>query len=372
MFPITVAVRYSCVLFLCIATVVNAAPVETRLLSSVAVSRDSFNPALGEHVSISATVSMAGSLEALILDRDGYVVRRLGTTEIAGPGIVAVKWDGRSDSGAPVFDEAYSFKLDFDGASGKDSYFPAAQPAKFFSVNVDSYDRRGGTLRYTLPSAARVHIQAGSATADPATGTPRGPVLKTVVNRAPRPIGSVVETWRGLDESGTIYVPDVPNFVVAIAATTLPENSVITTGNRSGRFINSIGRRQGRSVLPSLPAAHHHVGLTAVEDVAPVLQSKPVGARWSATDKAWIAPDRKLRFGISLSGPNAEGFAKQPGRVVVFVGQQNVLDVPASPTLGEISVQLPAGTGTTHIVAVNWVTDHGPVAATSFRVRGNS
>ena len=75
-------------------------------------------------------------------------------------------------------------------------------------------------------------MQAGTVQTDSKRGKATGPVLKTIVNREPRPTGPVIETWLGLDESGSFYVPDLRGFSVSVAATSLPENALISVGNQ--------------------------------------------------------------------------------------------------------------------------------------------
>jgi hypothetical protein len=106
-------------------------------------------------------------------------------------------------------------------------------------LNADYYSARAGTLVYTLPVASRVHFQAGSAKPN-ARGEHEGPVLKTIVNREPRAAGRITEMWNGFDESGTIRVSDQPDFVLALAVAPLPENSILTYGNREARHLSAV------------------------------------------------------------------------------------------------------------------------------------
>lgn len=343
-----------------------------RAIVSVSVSPEFFNPSLKQTVSLSIEVESEGSLAGYVLDRDGYVVRKLPDTSLSGPGRVSVEWDGRNDDGEIVPDEAYSFKLDFNGRTGSQTWFPASSTGAFSSLKVEAYDRQGGSLRYTLPKASRVHIQAGSAKVDAQSGRTAGPVLKTIVNRAPRIAGSIVESWPGFDESGTIYVPELPDFVVAIAATSLPENSVITVGNRRESFGESLVRRKGTSLLPPMETSHHHGGLTTLDDTAPSLGADPLDATWSESEKAWITKDSAIQLEVRLEGFSAERFSRQPGRVMVFVGQEKVLEVPAHAALEHLDFRVPASGQPHAVVAVNWVSDHGPVAVTSFRIRSTA
>jgi hypothetical protein len=347
----------------------SALPVEGGLIDKVTTSAEFFNPGLRQSVTLGVSVSAPGHLSAVVLDRDGYVVRTLPSVRATSPGQLALQWDGKNDDGMVVPDEAYSFKVDFASAGVSESYFPAnTVSGKHLALRAESFDRRSGTLRYTLPIASRVHIQAGSAKVDPKSGATTGPVLKTIVNRAPRTAGSVIENWPGFDETGTIYVPGLPDFVISIAATPLPQNSVITVGNRTERFAEALARRRGAPLLASHPPSHHHGGLTTLDDMSPVASLTPKNAAWMPEEKVWTANDSKLEVSVKLSGPNAVRFMSHPGRVLVFVDQNKVVDLPATQSLKDITVPLPSSPGD-RVVAVNWVSDYGPVAVSSFRVR---
>lgn len=353
--------------------VASAATLDAAPIGRVSTSRDFFNPGLSESVTVSSEVDRPGVLTFRIIDRDGFVVRRLPNVTAKVPGRYSFIWNGRSDNGETVPDEAYSFKIDFEHDGGAESYFPAAAAAHTHTtIRVDTYDRRTGALRYSLPKPSRVHVQAGSAKVNRATGATSGPVLKTIVNRAPRIAGSIVETWQGFDESGTIDVTALPDFVVSIAATPLPQNSVITVGNRRETFAESVARRDGLSLLPTHPPSHHHGGLSTLDDISPSASLKPENAKWNDAEKTWTTSDASLRIALDLSGPGARRFASQPGRVMVFVDQEKVLEVKASVDLRHLAVPLSRSHRGAHVIAINWVSDYGPVAASSVRVRKSS
>ena len=339
-------------------------------ISRVSTTREFFNPTLRETVSLEIEPAVSGTVRITVVDRDGFPIRHLEEQRAERNRKVVARWDGRDDAGSVVPDEAYSFKVDLVTSAGTETYFPALKPARSFTIRADSFDSVGGILHYNLPVACRVHIQAGSAKFDKA-GNADGPVLKTIVNRAPRAKGAVVEHWSGFDESGTIKVSEMENFVIAIAPTSLPENSVLTTGNRQLSFLGYAESRGGQSLLPRPEHRdhqhRHHAGLSALEDHSPSLNVVPADASWIAEERVWTTAANEMIVRLDLAGPTASKFAEQPGRIAVFVNQRQVLEVkPASATT--ITIPLPRGTGD-HIVALNWASEYGPVAVNSFRVR---
>ena len=346
---------------------VRAMEAETR----VSVNRHSFNPSLGENVAISVRPPAASRISIAVLDRDGYVTRWLAQNEPAND-TYTVSWNGRDAHDALVADEAYSFKVDVTSAAGHWTYFPAASVPKTYPVQAKHYSRRNAALMYELPAAARIHAQAGSAAINAKTKTYNGPVLKTLVNRDPRPAGAIVESWNGLDESGAIYIPDLPQFVTAILATDLPENAVIAFGNPTRTFLDVAAKRSGVSLLPpSRTGSHaHHHGLNVLEDVSPSLMVAPAGGTWDQLRKSWTVKGVKARLSVQLAGPTAHLVARQPGRILVFIDYKFAFERRVRHPM-EI-VEVPLTEDGTSVVSINWQSEYGPLAANSVLVSRNN
>jgi len=338
-------------------------------ITDVTLSGNAFNPGLGQTVRIRFKTAYAGILDVLILDRDGYIVRTLSSNKNSDAGELNFEWDGRNDSGEIVANEAYSVKIDLEGNDKIESYFPANAIPDELPVHVFYYDRQNGVFSYSLPKPARVHIQAGSAVTDPVTKKPKGPVMRTVANREPRAGGACIEQWNGFDESSTIYIPDLPNFVTAVYATALAQNSIIVVGNNSVHFLDTVSKRKGNSLFTfSVKDRHHHRGLSALEDTSPDLVLKPENAIWDPDKKLWKTSDSNLKIHGSLKGPSADAFSKQPGMVAMFVDGQTVKSIsPPGPDFS-VSLSLAKLSRNIHIVSLNWGSDYGPTAVNSFRV----
>lgn len=356
---------------ICALIVLLAAYAEAEsVINDIRISRNFFNPSIGEKIEIEFEAATKGSLTIQLLDRDGYVTRQLATSKAIDAGKQKLIWDGRNDKGEIVPDEAYSLKIDFRSADGAFTYFPADKRLKEVKAELGYYDRHNKVLNYTLPKPARIHAHAGSATIDPKTKTPIGPVLKTLVNREPRVAGSVIEHWSGFDESGTIYVPELPNFVISISASELPENSIITIGNQSESFLETLKTRNGNSLFRTSGSDHsHHLDLSTDRDISPALKLIPLNAVWSAEERVWIVKNRLLKLKVQLEGPSAEHFSKLPAGLGIFVNDQEVwktsrpnssflVDIPISQTLQGI-----------HYVAVNWTSKFGPLVVNAMRIK---
>jgi hypothetical protein len=317
---------------------------------------------------VTIAFARSGSASVVIVDRDGYPVRTLATAQPVRRAM-SFGWDGHDDRGAIVPDEAYSFRVEWRGANEKDLYFPADVPSPHVeAIQATAYNRRTATLSYALARPSRVHVQAGTATVDPRTKQQIGVTMKTVVNREPRSGGAIAEHWNGFDESGAIFIPDLKNFIVAIAATPLPESSIITFGNPTRRFIDAISSRTGTSLFTHRNHREHHAGLMTADDVSPALHIQPLNATWSAVDHVWLI-DRSapLRVRLSVDGPTATAFQKHPATIERFLDGRRLggADRKKSDTI-EIPLDRRSDV---QRVSINWNSDWGPVAANTIQVR---
>lgn len=333
------------------------------LLSDVHVSPTTFLPSLGQSVRVTAGVAVSGTLTLEVLDRDGFVIRTLAAKKPIKVGRLSLAWDGKDDAGEVVPDEAYSFRISLSTTKGRALYFPANEVPAMYEVPPAYYSRADATLVYELPRPSRVHLQAGEAVQDPATKAMSGPVLKTIVNREPRPAGRVVEHWNGRDESETLLVPELPHFVVGIACWPLPENSVIATGNRKTTFLKHVTARTGRSRITVVPRRkHHHTGLTTLEDVSPSASIVVRNGTRSGAGRCWQVSSGTVTLGVDVIGPTAERFRVQPGRISVFDGVTELAKRPAGARNNELVVTLLSPLMGKTNLAVNWASDYGPTA----------
>lgn len=342
-------------------------PMSTTVIQTVTVDRGTLNVAARENVVVTVRFANAGQASILLVDRDGYPVRTLARDQPVQRS-ASFGWDGRDDGGTVVPDEAYSLKIDWRNGSSTETYFPADMPAPMQRINARSYNRRSATLTYELTEPSRIHIQAGTASPDPRTGAAVGPVMKTVVNREPRAGGLIAEHWTGFDESGAFFIPDLKDFVVAIAATPLPANAIITFGNSKTRFIDRVAARQGRSLFTHHEHNGHHFGLATLDDVSPSLRIEPLNATWSPVDRTWTLPARAdLRVHLIAEGPSAGAFRRHPATIERFVDGRRIGG--ETPKTSDV-VAVPIGLGSdAQRVSINWNSKWGPVAANTIRVR---
>ncbi|HEX3126332.1 MAG TPA: hypothetical protein VH394_03290 [Thermoanaerobaculia bacterium] len=320
-----------------------------------------FNPRLGQSGQIRLSASRPGNVTVEILDRDRFVVRTLGPLPVERETVT--RWDGKDDAGEVVPDEAYTVRARFVSAGDELVYDPGRDfQALPVSIGDTSYSRVDSVLSYRLERPSRVHIQAGQA--QPVAGGPaRGPVLRTIVDRAPRAGGAVIESWNGMDESGKVYIPDLQHFAVAVLAVPLPESSLITVGNRGVSFTEYARRHRAASLTRprklAATAHSHHQGLNAFEDRSPRLVLSPAKRGDSS---AWKnSADEALEFSVGLDRDTAPFFLSQPNVLDVFIDADPVLHVNcrANPCPVRLPAErVPRGR---HRLGVNWSSELGPV-----------
>jgi hypothetical protein len=204
---------------------------------------------------------------------------------------------------------------------------------------------------------------------NPRTKRPEGPVLKTIVNRAPRSEGRVVEFWNGFnDDDESIYLPDQPNFKMAVTATELPLCNVITFGNSHRSFAEYVLSRKGASLFTFRNKDHrHHRGLSTFEDNSPQLTVRITNGKRMEKPLLWKVESFPLILAGSLEGPGADVFSKQPGRLWIFIDEEKVLDLPHPQKAFTIDLPLDEKFTGEHILTLNWVSEYGPVAVNALR-----
>ena len=198
-------------------------------ISNVTIHPKFFNPEKGESITISYSVTKSSRAIVQIFDPDNHLVRELIPDDTGDPGNTGVFWDGRDMDGNVVPDEAYYFTIEANEYGGGLTHY---DPLTFsggknisFPVN---YDKAKKTITYELPEDARLIIRGGIT---------RGPMLRNFVNWQPKPIGLNEELWDGKDDSGAIHVAEKKGFIIMSEGVTLPENSIITSGNNEHSYL---------------------------------------------------------------------------------------------------------------------------------------
>ena len=198
-------------------------------LFDVKVSAASFNPSVGDTVSLTYQLSRNAKVTIKVFDPDQELIRVLASNVSREGGLHKEAWDGKDDRGAVVPNEAYFFTIVAEEPSSGQQvvYDPITfSGGEQFDLGQATFSREEGTLSYKLSQPSRVLVRIGIA---------KSALLKTLVDWEPRVAGEITEYWNGKDENNLVEVWK-QNFSTVITYFTLPESSVITVGNSQSSY----------------------------------------------------------------------------------------------------------------------------------------
>lgn len=193
-------------------------------LFDVKVTAASFNPSVGDTVSLSYQLSRNAKVTIKVFDPDQELIRALVSNASREGGKHQDVWDGKDDRGAIVPNEAYFFTIVADEPSSGQQvvYDPVTfSGGEQFDLGQATLSREEGTLSYKLSQPSRVLVRIGIA---------KSALLKTLVDWEPRVAGEITEYWNGKDADNLVEVWN-QKFSTVITYFTLPDASVITVGN---------------------------------------------------------------------------------------------------------------------------------------------
>ncbi len=200
-----------------------------KLLSKISVSSPSFNPSHGDEVALYFNLSKEAEVTVRVYDPDGGLVKTVVDAKRFPSGKHSAVWDGRDMDERIVPDEAYLFTITAQDDSGNiEIYDPTAFSGGIeHDITSAEVNSEAGTITYRMPEMARVMIRIG---------IKGGALLNQLVDWKPRVKGLVTEYWNGKDRDNLIDLYASPKLKIIITYFTLPENSVISFGNKKLAF----------------------------------------------------------------------------------------------------------------------------------------
>ena len=153
-------------------------------------------------------------------DRDRLVAEVAGDG-VEKPGPHERRWSVRDQRGRVVPADAYRFALEANARNGESVvYDPSDVTGGRAIVGVaPKVDAASGEVSYVLTQSARVRVRLGIAAG--------GPLMRTLVNFAPRAAGAHRERWDGLDASGLVTLKAHPALSLGVDAFSLSANTFI-------------------------------------------------------------------------------------------------------------------------------------------------
>jgi hypothetical protein len=250
-------------LALCFSLVAALPAYAALTITSVQPSRS--HVASGEAVTIRFRLEEPARVTLNLYDGRDVLIRHVVSAGELKAGDNALTWDGKDEAGRPVPAEAYTYTLlaarDAQAVTWDIADTTSGQDIVPRSV---SSDPQSGKIRFVLDAPARVSIRVGF--------QDNGPLLRTVLDWAPRPGGPNEESWDGWDTSRVLALVNHPKRDIVVSAFKLPENSILV-GTPTGEvtLIDSSGwprvtRVSKGSTVPKRMYAHGQQSLESRSD----------------------------------------------------------------------------------------------------------
>lgn len=297
-------------------------PLYGKLLSKVSTSKSSFNPSHashGEEATISYYLLKPAKVTINLYDPDWGLIKTIGTEEHSASGEQTIIWDGKDMDGNVVPDEAYFFTIIAEDEAGtKEVYDPTTFSGGIgHDITTADINPEIGTITYKMPEMGRVLIRIG---------IQGGSLLNTLVDWKPRVKGAITEYWNGKDEDNLVDLHNHPKFKMIVTYFTLPENSVITFGNKSltyREYKKSITSERLVKIerASSISNLSPHYRLSRTIDYSPHVKIDFMNTQGTDSDGAAILKDKTL-VKVELDEEDKVIFQNQQFEICFFLDHE--------------------------------------------------
>lgn len=186
----------------------------------VVADRKVLDPEGGDTLTVRFALDQPARVHLEIWDGRDIRIREVSSERELPAGEHALAWDGRDAAGRPVPGEAYRWTLRAEGEGGAVVRYDLTDATLGEEIGLQDlrWDSEAGVVRYVLQEPARVNLRVGL--------QGMGPLLRTLLDWAPRPAGPHAEPWDGEDASGVLELETHPRLQLAPNAFRLPENTI--------------------------------------------------------------------------------------------------------------------------------------------------
>ena len=213
------------VAFSSLAALVPSARAATVTFKAPAASE--FQPSGGQKFAIGYSIDGPGAVTLEVYSPDGDRVRTFAPKNVKA-GSHVIEWDGRDDKGQVVPDEVYHPVLSCScGGSAPSVVDPRESTGGAVIEKIRPQLSGDGTIAFDLPQAARALVRVG---------IKGGAMMRAVTTWSPHSAGRVRVSWDGFDQSHAVHLLGQPGLTVLVTAFTLPEHSIITSGNTKTNY----------------------------------------------------------------------------------------------------------------------------------------
>lgn len=183
-----------------------------------------FSPARGEKINIPVIIDRDAEIQIQFFTVDGEMIQTIRSNGVLKKGAHDIVWDGKDEQGTVVPDEAYVPVIRAKSENGEILIDPRKSSGGEVIKDIQLVRNDHQSFRYQLPVAARVSIRAG---------IKAGPLLKVLADWEPHAAGQNILYWDGYDQDKLINLVATGRQKLVAAAYKLPDNSIITSGNKT-------------------------------------------------------------------------------------------------------------------------------------------
>lgn len=303
-----------------LSPIADIKPLYGKLLSNIKISKTSFNPQYGQRVDISFHLSKPAKVTTHVYDPDWELVKTIVDDKNLVQGEQIVSWNGKDMDGNVMPDEAYFCTITAEDKTGTKEIYDPTTFTGGIEHDITSADisPENGTLIYKMPEMGRVLIR---------TGIEGGPLLNTVVDWKPRIKGMVTEYWNGKDKDNLVDLYNHPKFKMLITYFSLPDNSVISYGNKRIEY-----RDYKRSLIVQRPAkkkraspaskTSQHYRLSRTVDYSPDVKIDFINTQGTDSDGTTIILKGKTIVKVELDEQDKVIFQNQQFEIVFFLDNE--------------------------------------------------
>ncbi|MHC4122457.1 MAG: FlgD immunoglobulin-like domain containing protein [Planctomycetota bacterium] len=182
-----------------------------------------FDPSRGENATLTFGINKTADVKVKIYDVLGRNIKSFVMDKLKA-GEHTINWDGFDSGGKLTAGNVFLYILEAEAEDGsKITYNPATKTGGIEVKTLEyTFDHKSGRIEYVLPKASMVRIRAGFRD---------GMFGKSIFVWKPHRAGRHVYMWDGKDDSGMINMLKHPELDLRLGCFTLPDNTIITTGN---------------------------------------------------------------------------------------------------------------------------------------------
>lgn len=198
-------------------------------ISKVGLTKKTINIGQGDSTEIKFNTSYRANVEVIIYNEEHSPIKEIKMANL-DLGEHKIKWNGRNNKEQLVSNGVYTYTIKAKTEDGDTYLYDASDSTGGRVIKIEKFNLnpKNGNTSYLLPLAGRIRIRIGLKEG--------GPLLKTLLDWAPRAAGVQIEQWDGKDNSGEMTLFNHPDLFIIVHAYSLANNTIIVTGSRKAEY----------------------------------------------------------------------------------------------------------------------------------------